>query len=104
MIFAPQPPLRTLTALALALALGGCGLTETAATGASGAAAGAEAAKQAQQTEQRVQQQVDAANQQAAKLPAQMHPVSRRCLVPDRTASPYPWRRPIPCRRPALPA
>ena len=63
---APRPPLLALTALALAL--GGCGLTETAATGASGAAAGAEAAKQAQQTEQRVQQQVDAANQQAAKL------------------------------------
>jgi len=67
---AAQPPLLALMALefALALALGGCGLTETAATGASGAAAEAEAAKQAQQTEQRVQQQVDAANQQAAKL------------------------------------
>ena len=66
---AAQPPLLAFTSLALiTLALGGCGLTETAATGATGAAAEAEAARQAQQTEQRVQQQVEAASQQAAKL------------------------------------
>lgn len=63
---AARPLLPALSTLALALS--GCGLTETAATGATGAAAEAEAARQAQQTEQRVQQQVDAANQQAAKL------------------------------------
>ncbi len=66
MTIAPKLPLLALTSLALTLV--GCGLTETAATGAAGAASEAEAAKQAQQTEQRVQQQVDAANQQAAKL------------------------------------
>lgn len=46
-------------ALALALPLSGCGLAETAATGAAGAQSQAEAARQAQKTEQQVQQQVD---------------------------------------------
>lgn len=47
----------------LVLALSGCGLAETAATGAAAAGTQAEAAKQAAQTEQQVQQNVDAAMQ-----------------------------------------
>ena len=58
---------RKLLGLILALPLSACGLAETAATGATGAAAEVEAARQAQQTEQRVQQQLDAAQQAAAK-------------------------------------
>ncbi len=56
-----------LLCLILALPLCACGLAETAATGAAGAASEVEAARQAQQTEQRVQQQLDAARQAAAK-------------------------------------
>ena len=44
--------------LLLTLALSGCGLAETAATGATAAGAQVEAAKQAQKTEQQVQKQV----------------------------------------------
>ena len=58
---------RNILLLLLITPLAACGLAETAASGAAGAASQAEAAKQAQQTEQRMQQQVEAANQQAAK-------------------------------------
>jgi hypothetical protein len=45
--------------LVLALALSGCGLAETAATGATAAGSQVEEAKQAQKTEQQVQKQVE---------------------------------------------
>jgi hypothetical protein len=51
---------------ALMLALSGCGLAETGTAAATGAAAEAQQAAQAKSTEERVQQRVDAANQQAA--------------------------------------
>jgi len=54
---------RSSIVLLLALALSGCGLAETAATGATAASSQAEAARQGQQTEQQVQQKVDAAIQ-----------------------------------------
>ncbi len=49
--------------LLLTLALSGCGLAETAATGATAASSEVEAAKQARKTEQQVQKQVDDAQQ-----------------------------------------
>ncbi len=51
--------------LAAAL-LSGCGLAETAVSGAAGAASEAQQAQQARQTEQHVRDQVQAAQQQAA--------------------------------------
>jgi hypothetical protein len=45
--------------------LAGCGLAETAATGAAGANADIEAAKQAKQTEEQIQQQMAAAQRAA---------------------------------------
>ena len=59
---------RATALMIFALPLAGCGLAETAATGAAGATSEAEAAKQAQLTEQRMEQQVEAAKQQEAKL------------------------------------
>jgi len=58
---------RTMLAVFSALALAGCGLAGTAATGAGAASAEVEAARQAQQTEQRVQQQLEVAQQGAAR-------------------------------------
>ena len=55
-----------LTVLALAVALSGCGLAETAATAATQGAAAAEQAKQGQELEAKVKKDLDAA-QQAAK-------------------------------------
>jgi hypothetical protein len=55
-----------LTVLALAVALNGCGLAETAATAATQGAAAAEQAKQGQELEAKVKKDLDAA-QQAAK-------------------------------------
>lgn len=55
-----------LTVLALAVALSGCGLAETAATAATQGAAAAEQAKQGQELEAKVRKDLDAA-QQAAK-------------------------------------
>ena len=55
-----------LTTLALAVAISGCGLAETAATAATQGAAAAEQAKQGQQLEAKVKRDLDAA-QQAAK-------------------------------------
>jgi hypothetical protein len=49
----------------LALLLGACGVTETAVTAAAVAKGKAEEVKQGQQTLQKVQQDLDAANQQA---------------------------------------
>ena len=54
---------RSSVIVVLASALAGCGLADTAATGATAAGSQAEAAKQAQHTEQQVQQKVDAAVQ-----------------------------------------
>lgn len=54
---------RSSLVMLLALVLSGCGLAETAATGATAAGTQAEAARQAQQTEQQVQQKVEAATQ-----------------------------------------
>lgn len=56
--------MKTLLSLPLIIALSGCGMGETAATAAAVGAGKAQEAKQAQQTQQRVQQQLDAANQQ----------------------------------------
>ena len=55
-----------LTTLALAVAISGCGLAETAATAATQGAAAAEQAKQGQELEAKVKRDLDAA-QQAAK-------------------------------------
>ncbi len=55
-----------LTMLALAVALSGCGLAETAATAATQGAAAAEQARQGQELEAKVKQDLDAA-QLAAK-------------------------------------
>jgi uncharacterized protein YceK len=55
-----------LTVLALAVALSGCGMAETAATAATQGAAAAEQAKQGQELEAKVKKDLDAA-QQAAK-------------------------------------
>ena len=55
-----------LTVLALAVALSGCGLAETAATAATQGAAAAEQAKQGQELEAKVKRDLEAA-QQAAK-------------------------------------
>lgn len=51
---------------ALMLTLSGCGLAGTGGAAAAGAAAEAQQAQQAKTTEEHVQQQVDAANKQAA--------------------------------------
>ena len=55
-----------LSVLALAVALSGCGLAETAATAATQGAAAAEQAKQGQELEAKVKRDLEAA-QQAAK-------------------------------------
>ncbi|MDB6091551.1 MAG: hypothetical protein JWN85_4335 [Gammaproteobacteria bacterium] len=55
------------TTLALVLALAGCGLAETGAAAAAGGVSKAEEVRQAKQTEARIQQQIDAAYQQAAQ-------------------------------------
>ena len=54
------------TTIVVAAALTGCGLAETGMAGATQGAAQVEQARQAKQTEAQVQQQVDAAVQQAA--------------------------------------
>jgi hypothetical protein len=54
------------TTIVVAAALTGCGLAETGMAGATQGAAQVEQARQAKQTEAQVQQQLDAAVQQAA--------------------------------------
>ena len=54
-----------MTVLALAVALSGCGLAETAATAATQGAAAAEQAKQGQELEAKVRKDLDAAQQAA---------------------------------------
>jgi uncharacterized protein YceK len=54
-----------MTVLALAVALSGCGLAETAATAATQGAAAAEQAKQGQELEAKVKKDLDAAQQAA---------------------------------------
>jgi hypothetical protein len=54
-----------LSVLALAVAISGCGLAETAATAATQGAAAAEQAKQGQELEARVRKDLDAAQQAA---------------------------------------
>lgn len=57
---------RTRTALyVLCLALAGCGLADTAATGAAGGAAAAQQAQEGKRLENKVQHDVEAARQQA---------------------------------------
>ena len=51
---------------ATVLLLAGCGLADVGAAGATAATSRAEEVEQAKQTEARIQQQIDAANQQAA--------------------------------------
>jgi hypothetical protein len=58
-------PVLGLTVLAALLA--GCGLAETAATGAAAGASATEQAREAKATEQRVQKEIDAAQQAAAE-------------------------------------
>lgn len=53
-------------AVAILLALSGCGLAETGVTAATNAASAAQEAKQAKQTEQQVQRQINAAYQEDA--------------------------------------
>lgn len=55
-----------LALLAACLALAGCGLAETGVTAAAGGASAARQAKEAKATEAKVQQQIDAADQQDA--------------------------------------
>ncbi|HET9018244.1 MAG TPA: hypothetical protein VFN46_01595 [Acetobacteraceae bacterium] len=57
---------KSLSLIAAALVLAGCGLAETGATAATGAAAEAQQAKQAKQTEAKIQQQINAAYQEDA--------------------------------------
>jgi uncharacterized membrane protein len=57
---------KSLTLLAMLLALAGCGLIETGATAAAGGASAAQQAKQAKETEDKIQQQINAAYQQDA--------------------------------------
>jgi hypothetical protein len=61
------PVLAAPFALTAALALTGCGLAETGAGAAAAGVSKAEEVKQGQRTEARVQQQIDAAYQQAAE-------------------------------------
>jgi hypothetical protein len=58
---------KSLVLLPLFLALAGCGVAETGAAAAAGGASAVEEARQGRQTEARVQQQLDAAYQQAAE-------------------------------------
>lgn len=59
--------IRVIPLLCLALSLSACGVAETGAAAAAGGASEVEQARQAKQTEARVQQQLDAAYQQAAE-------------------------------------
>lgn len=59
--------LRNLVVSGLVALLAGCGLAETAATGAAAGASAAEQAREAKETEARVQQQLDAAQKAAAE-------------------------------------
>jgi len=59
--------LRTLAVAGLVVTLAGCGLAETGAAAAAGGVSKAEEIRQGKQTEARVQQQLDAAYQQAAE-------------------------------------
>jgi hypothetical protein len=58
--------IRTFALSCLSLLLVACGVAETGAAAAAGGASQVEEARQAEQTEARVQQQLDAAYQQAA--------------------------------------
>jgi hypothetical protein len=58
---------RVLGLAALVCVLGGCGVAGTGAAGASGAAAAADEAIQAKKIEERVRQQVQAAQEDAAR-------------------------------------
>lgn len=54
--------------VALSLLLAGCGLAETAGSAAAGGASAAEQAKQAKEIEAKVEQQVEAAQDEARRL------------------------------------
>jgi uncharacterized protein YceK len=58
---------RALVLMAIMAWLVGCGVVETGAAAAAGATSAVEEARQAKETEARLQQQMDAANRQAAE-------------------------------------